>query len=276
MLLYPRQRSNSDFAEIRNILTKNLLANEERGKEATGVAVVQKNGDAFIEKLPLSASDFVASDRYARLLEKIDADTVVVLGHTRRPTKGDVLCHHNNHPIIAGEILGIHNGQVQNDDKHFAECGCTRKGEVDSEIIFRYIEHYTKEDRVESALPKLQRKLKNLSGQLTFLSCDRRTPSKLLVAKHLNPLSLYYDENLGTLIFSSRYLFLRKYYGVSVIQQSVKGESLYLFDALKLKENRDKPLLQMDLGKSMLKNPMERVCYRNTLADLSHQTKLAI
>ncbi|ACF12864.1 Glucosamine 6-phosphate synthetase contains amidotransferase and phosphosugar isomerase domains-like protein [Chloroherpeton thalassium ATCC 35110] len=276
MLLYPRQRNESALAEIRNLLTKNLLANEERGKEATGVAIIQKDGEAFIEKQPVSASDFVDSERYAKLLEKIDSNTVVILGHTRRPTKGDVLCHHNNHPIVTGAILGIHNGQVENDEQQFAECGCTRTGEVDSEIIFRYIERYSRDGITEKTLPKVQSKLQLLKGQLTFLSCDRRTPHKLLVAKHLNPLSLYYDDELSTLIFSSRYVFLRKYYGTKAIQQNVKGEHLYLFDATTLEAYEGKPVYQMALGRTAVKNPLEYECYKNTLKDYPFEAKFAV
>ena len=57
-------------------------------------------------------------------------ETVCLLGHTRKPTKGDVGYPNNNH---TKNIIGIHNGTILNDDVLFWGLSMHRNGAVDSE-----------------------------------------------------------------------------------------------------------------------------------------------
>jgi hypothetical protein len=72
-----------------------------------------------------------------------------VIGHTRSQTKGDRKFNVNNHPIVAGNIIGVHNGMISNDDILFKkfEDKIQRAGQVDSEIIFRLIDYFIKEGK---------------------------------------------------------------------------------------------------------------------------------
>ena len=76
--------------DIRIIFTNNLLANEERGKEATGVATINQSGDYTVFKQPCPARVFVKTRSYRRFLtDAVTPETTIILGHTRLPTKGD-------------------------------------------------------------------------------------------------------------------------------------------------------------------------------------------
>jgi glucosamine 6-phosphate synthetase-like amidotransferase/phosphosugar isomerase protein len=227
---------------IKDTLTRNLLINQERGEAATGLAVIQADGQMLIHKMPLPAAEFVATPEYEALLANLGPETTLLLGHTRHPTKGDPACNDNNHPLQAGPICGIHNGHVNNHDALFANCGCPRQGQVDSEVIFRLLETLSPLQLNGTYLTAVRSQLQQLQGEFTFLACDRRAPEQLLVLKHHKPLSLHFHPVWNVLIFSSRYIFLRKTFGRSLLAERLPSNQLLLFDARALPRLGHRPV----------------------------------
>jgi len=247
LLLQPQERTEREWESIREIFSYNLVFNEERGGEATGCAVIQNNGKAFIQKMPLPASEFVTQHEYLALIRKIDANTTIVLGHTRQSTKGNPDLSPNNHPLKAGTVIGVHNGHINNDDKLFARYHYPRKAQVDSEIIFRMLERVPPETSGEQYLGAIQPYLQLLEGQFTFLACDLRCPERLLVLKHVNPLYYLYKPEWNALVFSSRYIFLRKAFGNRLPPETVPYDRLLLFDAAILSKTGNLPAVSLQL-----------------------------
>ncbi len=234
ILLHPRERPPQVWRAMRENFTGNLLANEERGKTATGLLVMRADGTVTLLKRPLPARQFVALPEYAAALEGVDSQTVLLLGHTRHPTKGDPAWPDNNHPVQAGPVFGVHNGHIQNDDALFAQLGLPRQAQVDSEIIFRLLERVSPQEADERYLPALCPSLRLLEGKFTFIAADRRAPHRLVVLRHRNPLSVHWQAEWGALLFSSRYLFLRKAFGRAVRYEALPHDHLLLFDARRL------------------------------------------
>lgn len=233
--LFPSVRKAADLQEIQRLFTRALLSNEERGRAATGVTVIQKDGQYKIFKQPVPASDFVQTALYKRALALIGAETVCLLGHTRMPTKGTRWNNANNHPLRGKYTLGIHNGRIHNDEALFAQMQIERHSEVDSEIVFRLL------DQVEPSadnryLAQVRERIGLLDGQVASLYVDLRHPTRLVAIRRNNLLNLHYEPSLKALFFSSRYIFLRKAFGRSVIEETLKNEGIYLFDAEKLLE----------------------------------------
>lgn len=248
ILLHPQERPENIWQDIRKSITENLLANEERGKDAAGVAVVQTNGTVVMAKMPVSASEFVVTEQYHSVLSQIGPQTTAILGHTRKPTKGTVFSCDNNHPIYTETVVGIHNGHIENDNEIFVNTGSVRRGEVDSEIIFRLLDTVSYENDDEAALREIEHKLAGLKGKLTFISCDKRRPESILVVRHLNPLSHHYHAGWNALIFSSRYLYLRKTFGLQVSTEALKNDHAFLFNAYKLPQTGTNPVASMPLA----------------------------
>ncbi|HHJ06496.1 MAG TPA: hypothetical protein ENK24_03240 [Anaerolineae bacterium] len=246
-LLKPQQRSPQVWSAIKDTFTRNLLCNEERGRAATGLAVVQSNGQVSVQKMAIPASEFVTRPEYHALLEQVGAQTTLLMGHTRRPTQGAPSNDANNHPVQAGPVFGVHNGHIDNDDSLFARFGLPRQAQVDSEIIFRLLEPLTPTqmngDYFDAVCPRLQL----LQGKFTFLAVDQRAPDKLLVLKHNNPLSLHFEADWNALIFSSRYIFLRKAFGRNVITEALPHDKLLLFEAGNLSQYRSQPAVDCAL-----------------------------
>ena len=245
--LTPQARPASDWQAIRENFTANLLFNELRGRAATGLIVLQADGQAHLWKEALPAREFVQTAVYRDLLRTIGPQTTLMLGHTRLPTKGDPANNGNNHPIQVGAVYGVHNGRIRNDDQLFAQGNRLRLAEVDSEIIFRLIAETEGEpERMKLALEALQ-------GEFTFLAGNGRCPTRLLVVKHRNPLSLHYQPTWQALIFTSRYLFLRKQFGQAVSTETIPTDHLLLYDAQQLSAYHHLPALALPLNLNLPK-----------------------
>lgn len=240
LLLYPQPRSSDVWAAVRQHFTANLCANECRGKAATGVAAIRHDGQIRLIKAPLKASDFVQTAAYQRWLADLDAQTCLLLGHTRQPTKGSPAAAANNHPLHTGQVCGVHNGHICNDDLLFAQCVCYRQAEVDSEIIFRLLDTVPLQAPL-AYLQHLEPLLQQLQGDFTFLAGHQGRPTQLLVVKHGRPLSVYHHESWQALLFSSRYLFLRHTFGPRLLQQTLPADQLLLFDADAIPQNHHQP-----------------------------------
>lgn len=248
VLLYPRRRSEAELERIREISTANLVFNEERGREAAGVAVIQADGTYHILKRPVPASTLVKSDAYRRLLATINEETVCILGHTRMPTKGSPLRNVNNHPLRTEHVIGIHNGMILNDDDLFARFHFPRAGEVDSEIIFRLLDTVDPAQNDGRYPQDLEATLRFLRGTYAVLAVDLRRPTNLLALKQLRPLCLHYELEWEALFFSSRYLFLRKAFGRAVITEALESGYGYCFDALRLPALGNRPAFVFPLA----------------------------
>ncbi len=245
ILLHPQERPPEFWQAIRQNFTQNLLFNEKRGREATGLAVLQADGQVQVAKLPLPASEFVRTAVFHSILAAIGPQTTLVLGHTRRPTKGAPTFNGNNHPIQVGTVLGVHNGRIHNDEALFSQCDCPRQAQVDSEIIFQLLAPHSlaQDNYLQSVYPAVQQ----LKGEFTFLAGDSQAANRLLVVKHRNPLSIHYHPLWQALIFSSRYVFLRKTFGRAVLTEELPCDHLLLYDSNKIKQAKDKPISSLPL-----------------------------
>lgn len=132
----------ADELNARRIARAMLLSIESRGRDATGFAYRDATGAFQVHKDDIDATSFVKR----RLCLPKAARTFIM--HTRFATQGDPLFNENNHPIATGNVVGVHNGCISNDDQVFRALndvvlGKDRKpadsiriAEVDSEAIF--------------------------------------------------------------------------------------------------------------------------------------------
>lgn len=247
VLLYPQERSTDTWREITDIATANLMFNEERGRDASGIAVIKADGQHQIFKQPVKASSLVKMDTYQNIISGIDSETVCLLGHTRMPTKGSRWHNVNNHPLHAGNTIGVHNGIINNDDHLFTYEGLPRAGEVDSEVIFRLLDTVDPLRWNGQYINHIQANVDLLRGTFAALSVDARYPHRLLALKYHRPLCIHYEEKWQALFFSSRYIFLRKAFGHSVVTETLEREKGFIFDARQLPQTGNHPVQTFDI-----------------------------
>lgn len=200
-----RERSKSEIKKLTTIFTGLLAVNEHRGRFATGVASIRIDGTYEIHKAPVNATMFVISDEYERLLNDVDSQTTILMGHTRWPTQGSHLDNKNNHPLVAEDgnklIIATHNGHISNADDLFKKLQYTRSAEVDSEIILRMAQDAIKDGSIDkSALVRLLARCKGqMSAVITLLS----EPGRIILVKGNKPLELLYNKKYDVLLYAS-------------------------------------------------------------------------
>lgn len=169
---------------------------QRRGRDATGIAWSQHDSDGcgvYYMK------DAVAADEFVESLDQIAKHTRTAIIHTRYATKGSPRNNDNNHPILVGETVGIHNGSIRNDDEIIKQVGTGRTGQVDTEAIFRLID----------ASPDPVKELHRLEGTaaLAWLKTDEPTTLNLCRVAY-SP--LFVGTTIGgSIVFASTEQMLR-------------------------------------------------------------------
>jgi glucosamine 6-phosphate synthetase-like amidotransferase/phosphosugar isomerase protein len=154
----------------RTLAAQALLAGiAERGADAVGYAHRTPGARVSVHKQRSGAS---------ALLEEITVpqSATEVLVHVRDYTKGHPTVAANNHPIRHGDVIGIHNGIIVNDDELLAEHNCARREPgmtVDSEAIFAVAAH--SEGSAEA--------LEALRGSMATAWIDERREHSISVAR---------------------------------------------------------------------------------------------
>jgi len=165
----------------------------QRGEDATGAAWVRydkkaKKSNIAVSKAPVPAYEF------GQYLSQMHPKTKRAILHTRWATKGSPQNNLNNHPIVSGGIVGVHNGVLSNDDAVFAHLQAERRAQVDSEAAFALL------DRTRFSPAEV---LESLRGRAALAWLDARDKRDLHLARlDGSPLVLGYTE-AGSVIFAS-------------------------------------------------------------------------
>lgn len=120
---------------------------ESRGREAAGLAVAC-GGEIRLLRAPRSASALIRGgadrDLWRRAAPKLARGrSLTVIGHSRLVTDGHESRDANNQPLVTGRVVGVHNGIVVNHESLWRDNpGLHRRGEVDSEVLFRLLDRF--------------------------------------------------------------------------------------------------------------------------------------
>lgn len=183
-----------------------LLEIEERGQDATGAAWFDDKGVCMVQKSAMKASWFVrdfAVPEYA---------TNVIL-HTRYGTKGSETNNDNNHPVVTGGVVGVHNGCIWGDDDLFKQLkrgGVERIAEVDTEAAFAAIAYGTTVvDEKPLVAATLEKVLSEIGGSAALAWQNVGEPDVLhLTRVYQSPLVIAFTE-AGSIFFASTGTALR-------------------------------------------------------------------
>jgi amidophosphoribosyltransferase len=141
----------------------------ERGADAVGYAHRSPGGAPVVHKRRARASALLGE-------VAVPKDASEVLVHVRDYTKGHPTIDANNHPVRHGDVVGIHNGIIVNDEEIFASHSFERDAPemtVDTEAIFALAESYG--SRSET--------LEELRGSMAAAWVDARIPGVVYVAR---------------------------------------------------------------------------------------------
>lgn len=208
---------------VEKLIRTLFLKTESRGRKASGIALSSPKNISVL-KGPLAASRFIETPEFKNLLnDKLRISnsyheterTLAIIGHCRLDTKGTPENNVNNHPIVVGNVVGVHNGVISNDDKiYYDNAGLIhfpkRNGEVDSEAIFALLEFYrgwkTNKVTMTDAIIKSS---EELEGSLACAVIDAESPYSLWLFKQHGPISIVVLEKAGLFVFASEMYAIR-------------------------------------------------------------------
>jgi hypothetical protein len=200
---------------LRYFTTELMIATEERGKDATGAAILFNDGKYMGIKRGEKVTNFLSTfaetkEHYASLLKvwKEHGQRVkVYLGHCRAGTGGDKEDNENNHPIKIGNLIGIHNGQIKNHNIIFDKLGCSRDAKVDSEAIFRLFDYYTKHGKEPFTMEMIQSIVDRLDGQFAVTLFNADNLDQVPIFRDGRPVELVLLRRYGILLIMSELKF---------------------------------------------------------------------
>ncbi len=202
---------------VRSFIRTMFTENEARGHTASGIAYISTNEFKII-KTNVRGSEFINLPEYDTTEEKYMDLSVMsnrirdglepnpplaVIGHCRLKTKGTELRNINNHPIVRNSIVGVHNGCINNDDELFEQYdkAFSRKGRVDSEIIFALIEHFAGENTpIHRAIQKMS---VTVSGSFACAMSHRMQPHVIWLFRRNNPCDVVLFKDVGLVVWST-------------------------------------------------------------------------
>ncbi len=141
--------SSFPVASMRNVVTRLFELSESRGKDASGLAIIDPV-QITVLKRPQRARDLIHSAAYRDLFATLSGHDAAnqsgahaVIGHARMVTNGSKETHANNQPVLKHDMVCLHNGIVVNDEALWAQYpSLDRQYEVDTEVILSLINHF--------------------------------------------------------------------------------------------------------------------------------------
>lgn len=208
-----KERSKEEYNFLTDIFTTAFLFSEERGHHASGIVRMSIDGTYRLYKLPVPTSKMIDISNYSDILDQVNNRTTILMGHSRWKTVGSEFKNCNNQPILAGSILGTHNGTISNHNNLFQFYQFKRFAEVDSEILFRMADASIQNGIIQTA--HLNNYLSKCKGSLSFVCVSKTDPGSVYLYHGNKPLFLYYNPKLQVLLYSSSKEYILKSLGDS-------------------------------------------------------------
>tara|TARA_R110002050_G_scaffold429_1_gene2954 strand:+ start:1275 stop:2294 length:1020 start_codon:yes stop_codon:yes gene_type:complete len=131
---------------LRDVFTELTDESSIRGMDSTGISVIQPDSRETFKTL-LDSASLVTTGDWADILDSINVDTTIAIGHVRLATHG-VVKTRNAHPFQEGSVIGAHNGIIHNYNKVAKSLG-KQVPEVDSQVIFQSLNRRNMKDAFE-------------------------------------------------------------------------------------------------------------------------------
>lgn len=218
------------------------LFSERRGQDAAGL-VVQTDQDVLILRRGGSPTKMIKDRRFTSAIEESlhsKSSTFAMMGHCRLVTNGSMALEDNNQPIVAGGLIGIHNGIVTNVDQllqasglgqQAANSGFTSESvwsESDTKVLFtRMAQHLNSLSSPETALSATFNEITGSASIATFVP-EKET---LLLATNTGSLFYLYSKTSGALIFASEKMILENFRSKSRLVPKLNALELFQLNA---------------------------------------------
>lgn len=193
-------RKKSMPTEVIHSVIKDLMfLSESRGKEAAGIAVLNKSRLAVMKR-SMAANKLLKTKEYEDFIHwNINkGEELLILGHSRLITNG--IQPENNQPVVKHKMAMVHNGIIVNDKELWdRNQDLKREYEVDTEIMVELFHKYSQEKSPKKAMREVYEQIQGMASTITIF------PEKRALVAASNNGSLYYCtcERGGMVILAS-------------------------------------------------------------------------
>ncbi len=217
---------NSEFSkdEAEAILKKLFILSESRGKEASGLALMDASKISIL-KSSLTASKLINSTDYKDLLNtslKEKESFFTAIGHSRLVTNGRSSLNNNNQPIAIDNLVCVHNGIVTNDSTIWKKIDQSPKTDLDTEALVALVNEYTNRNNLSTSVKNAFLRLEG-SASCAFLNYDDKS---LVLASNNGSIYYFIDKNKGIMLFASEHAALSKTIVTHLGKSSLKTNSI--------------------------------------------------
>jgi len=181
MMFGKKRRTPEEREHLKGIFTRTLLASEEFGPFATGIACVHTDGDYRIFKRPMGASRFVKQRGFREVMDFVDNKTTILMAHTRKCLGEKLGNNANNHPMLIPPVLGTHLGFLYNTEELFEQYGLPRVTDVDSELLLQMAVRSLEDGRISRE--RFLEYIRPCHGQILMVMVSLKDPENTLIFK---------------------------------------------------------------------------------------------
>lgn len=171
-----------------------LMLDVKRGSDACGVAWLTPDNTLKVRKGPGTTD---------RLLANYELQpTQLFVGHNRAATVGSKDYNENNHPLVSGSYVLVHNGAVTMDADNRKKLGLEPEAEVDSQLIVQAIRLCA--EKGASTPAAIVEAAKYINGTFACALMNAKEPGRVwLFKREYPPMKLVYMPKLCTIFFAS-------------------------------------------------------------------------
>ena len=128
------RQSDNQLEILKRVVTELTDESSIRGTDSTGFSIINED-NRYTYKTLVDSSTLVGYPEWNTLLDKVNRDTTIFMGHVRLATTGSVKVE-NAHPFNIGSVTGVHNGIIHNSNQVSNILGKSVP-DVDSQVLFQ-------------------------------------------------------------------------------------------------------------------------------------------
>lgn len=219
----------NDKNAMARILESLGVLSEERGTDSAGIVVLRKKenkptyGAYNVHKAPekqpppsriavfkdsVPFSKLLKNEKYKKIMSGVIDTDWAFIGHTRNASEATPENNRNNHPIVYGSVVGVHNGRITNWESLAQEHNIDMVGKCDSEVIFALINTLI-DDKGVSLQEAASVAAANLQGNFACVFAHKKAPNKIVMFRRDAPLEIRYRNvgNLAMVASDKKYIY---------------------------------------------------------------------
>ena len=166
--------SNLERQLLIKVVKKLMILSETRGKDASGIAVMQGEELNVLRKA-MSSRELLQDLQFVRYLEeniiKTSGRNLWITGHSKLITNSIQYSPNNNQPVAKKNIALVHNGIIVNEDELWSKMPETHRDyEVDTEAILEtFYDRHSKSGGAKQAIESTYKDLRGMASTILLM-----------------------------------------------------------------------------------------------------------